>query len=35
MAGAVQEPGRGKDDRETEAIKRRLHDLEDKVRGAR
>ena len=35
MAGAVQEPGRGKDDRETEVIKRRLHDLEDKVRGAR
>ena len=35
MAGAVHEPGRGKDDRETEAIKRRLHDLEDKVRGAR
>ena len=35
MAGAVDEPGRGKDDRETEAIKRRLHDLEDKVRGAR
>ena len=34
MAGAVHEPGRGKDDRETEAIKRRLHDLEDKVRGA-
>jgi ATP synthase protein I len=35
MAGAVQEPGRGKDDRETEAIKRRLHDLEGRVREAR
>ena len=35
MAGAVNEPGRGKDDRETEAIKRRLHDLEAKVRDAR
>jgi ATP synthase protein I len=35
MAGAVQKPGRGKSDRETEAIKRRLHDLEDKVRDAR
>ena len=35
MAGAVQEPGRGKDDRETEAIKRRLHDLEGRVRDAR
>ncbi len=35
MAGAVHEPGRGKDDRETEAIKRRLHDLEGRVRDAR
>ena len=35
MAGAVHEPGRGGDDRETEAIKRRLHDLEGKVRDAR
>jgi ATP synthase protein I len=35
MAGAVQKPGRSKSDRETEAIKRRLHDLEDKVRDAR
>jgi ATP synthase protein I len=35
MAGAVQDPGRGKDDRETEAIKRRLHDLEGRVREAR
>jgi len=35
MAGAVQDPGRGKSDRETEAIKRRLHDLEGRVRDAR
>ena len=35
MAGAVHEPGRGQSDRETEAIKRRSHDLEDKVRDAR
>jgi ATP synthase protein I len=35
MAGAVQKPGRGQSDRETEAIKRRLHDLEGKVRDAR
>jgi ATP synthase protein I len=35
MAGADQKPGRGQSDRETEAIKRRLHDLEDKVRDAR
>ena len=35
MAGAVHEPGPGQSDRETEAIKRRLHDLEDKVRDAR
>jgi ATP synthase protein I len=35
MAGAVNEPGRGRDDRETEAIKRRLQDLEGKVRGVR
>ncbi len=35
MAGAVNDPGRGPSDRETEAIKRRLHDLEDKVRDAR
>jgi ATP synthase protein I len=35
MAGAVNDPGRGSSDRETEAIKRRLHDLEDRVRDAR
>ncbi len=35
MAGAVEEPGRGRTDRETEAIKRRLHDLEGQVRDAR
>ena len=35
MAGAVEKPGRGQNDRETEAIKRRLHDLEGKVRDAR
>jgi ATP synthase protein I len=35
MAGAVHDPGRGKSDRETEAIKRRLHDLEGRVRDAR
>jgi ATP synthase protein I len=35
MAGAVEKPGRGQSARETEAIKRRLHDLEDKVRDAR
>jgi ATP synthase protein I len=35
MAGAVHEPGRGKTDRESEAIKRRLHDLEGRVREAR
>jgi ATP synthase protein I len=35
MAGADQKPGRGQGDRETEAIKGRLHDLEDKVRDAR
>jgi ATP synthase protein I len=35
MAGAVEKPGRGQSDRETETIKRRLHDLEDKVRDAR
>jgi ATP synthase protein I len=35
MAGAVKKPGRGKSDRETEAVKRRLHDLENKVRDAR
>ena len=35
MAGAVEKPGRGQSDRETEAIKRRLHDLEGKVRDAR
>ncbi|HSB59233.1 MAG TPA: AtpZ/AtpI family protein [Methyloceanibacter sp.] len=35
MAGAVEKPGRGQRDRETEAIKRRLHDLEGKVRDAR
>lgn len=35
MAGAVNDPGRGKSDRETEAIKRRLHDLEGQVRDAR
>ena len=35
MAGAVNDPGRGEGDRETEAIKRRLHDLEDRVRSAR
>jgi ATP synthase protein I len=35
MAGAVKKPGRGQSDRETEAIKRRLHDLEDQVRAAR
>jgi hypothetical protein len=35
MAGAVEKPGRDQSDRETEAIKRRLHDLEGKVRDAR
>ena len=35
MAGAVEKPGRGQSDRETEAIKRRLHDLEGQVRDAR
>jgi ATP synthase protein I len=35
MAGAVNDPGRGTSDRETEAIKRRLHDLEGRVRDAR
>ena len=35
MAGAVEKPRRGHSDRETEAIKRRLHDLEGKVRDAR
>ncbi len=35
MAGAVHDPGRGESDRETEAIKRRLHDLEGRVRDAR
>lgn len=35
MAGAVEKPGRGQSDRETEAIKRRFHDLEGKVRDAR
>jgi ATP synthase protein I len=35
MAGAVHDPGRGESDRETEAIKRRLHDLEDRVRDAK
>jgi ATP synthase protein I len=35
MAGAVEKPGRGQSDRETEAIKRRLHDLKGKVRDAR
>lgn len=35
MAGAVHDPGRGTSDRETEAIKRRLHDLEGRVRDAR
>jgi ATP synthase protein I len=35
MAGAVHEPGREESDRETEAIKRRLHDLEDRVRDAK
>jgi ATP synthase protein I len=35
MAGAVHDPGRGASDRETEAIKRRLHDLEDRVRDAK
>jgi ATP synthase protein I len=35
MAGAVNDPGRGNSDRETEAIKRRLHDLEGRVRDAR
>jgi ATP synthase protein I len=35
MAGAVKEPGRRSSDRETEAIKRRLHDLEGRVRNAR
>ena len=35
MAGAVNDPGRGGSDRETEAIKRRLHDLEGRVRDAR
>ena len=35
MAGAVNDPGRGNGDRETEAIKRRLHDLEGRVRDAR
>jgi ATP synthase protein I len=35
MAGAVNDPGRGQSDRETEAIKRRLHDLEGRVRDAK
>ena len=35
MAGAFKEPGRGSSDRETEAIKARLHDLEGRVRDAR
>ena len=35
MAGAVEEPPRGQHDRDTEAIKRRLHDLEGQVRDAR
>jgi ATP synthase protein I len=35
MAGADQKPGRGQTDRDTELIKRRLHDLEGKVRDAR
>ena len=35
MAGAVNDPGRNDSDRETEAIKRRLHDLEGRVRNAR
>jgi ATP synthase protein I len=35
MAGAVKEPGRGHHDRDTEAIKRRLRDLEGQVREAR
>ena len=35
MAGAVNDPGRGSSDRETEAIKRRLHDLEGRVRDAK
>jgi ATP synthase protein I len=35
MAGAVHDPGRGESDSETEAIKRRLHDLEGRVRDAR
>jgi ATP synthase protein I len=35
MAGAVQKPGRGQGDRDTEAIKRRLRDLEGKIRDAR
>jgi ATP synthase protein I len=35
MAGPANEPGRGKSDRETEAIERRLHDLEQRVGAAR
>ena len=35
MAGAVEKPGGGHSDRETEAIMRRLHDLQGKVRDAR
>ncbi len=35
MAGAVNDPGRNESDRETEAIKRRLHDLEGRVRVAK
>jgi ATP synthase protein I len=35
MAGAFQKPGRGQSDRETEAIKRRLHDLEGRLGDAR
>ena len=35
MAGAVKDPGRGSSDRETETIKRRLHDLEGRVRDAK
>jgi ATP synthase protein I len=35
MAGAVNVPGGGHNDRETEAIKRRLNDLEGRVRSAR
>jgi ATP synthase protein I len=35
MAGAANDPGRDTSDRETEAIKRRLHDLEGRVRDAK